>query len=194
MNAPQIYLASTSLPRQELLRQMGVIYEVIPIATSEQLLANEAVSVAIERITLEKARAAFTMSNKILPIPVLAADTMVVCEDIILGKPKNKTDAETMLRMLSGKQHSVITGIALIDADREYFNISVTKVLFKVLSDREITAYCNTIEPFDKAGAYGIQGQAALFIRNIDGSYSGVMGLPIFETNELLIKFGINIF
>ena len=125
------------------------------------------------------------------PLIVLGADTAVVSESNILGKPANIVDARRMLKLLSGRTHAVLTGLAVVTRKGVSSDVEITHVTFNILNDAEIDAYIATGEPLDKAGAYGIQGRAGMFATRIDGSYSGIMGLPLAETTELMQKFGI---
>lgn len=179
----KIYLASRSPRRSELLDQIGMDFQIVDIDIDESWDGREKPEHYVKRIALEKARAGNAFSDE--DYPVLAADTAVVLESEILGKAENKQDAETMLKKLSGKTHTVLSAVSLIHADEKTL-LSTSKVTFKKLSQSEITDYCETDEPIGKAGGYAIQGRAAIFIKYIEGSYSGVMGLPLFETQKLL--------
>lgn len=185
----QLILASSSPRRRELLTQIGIDYKVQPINIDERVLENELPSEYIRRISEQKARSARALLNTHLPI--LAADTAVVLDNtIIMGKPENYTDAYAMLQQLSGKVHKVYSGVFLLGKAAHYA-VNITQVQFKLLTDNQIKAYCETNEPYDKAGSYAIQGLAAIFIETISGSFSGVMGLPLFETSQLLAREGI---
>ncbi len=179
----KIILASRSPRRRELLEQIGVEHEVIDIDINESWNENEMPEDYVCRIAIEKARAGKALLKK--NIPVLAADTAVVLDGEILGKAENRNDAITMLTRLSGKTHEVLSAVTVINT-QEQTKISISKVTFKSLSKKEIENYCNTDEPIGKAGGYAIQGKAAVFIERLEGSYSGVMGLPLFETQQLL--------
>ena len=179
----RIALASRSPRRRELLNQIGVEFEVIDIDIDESWDGNEAPENYVRRIAIEKARAGKKLVTESLPI--LAADTAVVLEGHILGKAENKADAVSMLNNLSGKSHEVLSAVCVID-DQEQSKVSISKVTFKTLREAEINNYCETNEPIGKAGGYAIQGRAAVFIERLEGSYSGVMGLPLFETQQLL--------
>jgi septum formation protein len=185
----QIFLASSSPRRRELLLQIGVDHEVIRVDVDETPHPGEAPSEYVIRLALEKARAGRKLSPD-LQIPVLAADTAVVVEGEILGKPTDSRDALRMLQLLSGRTHKVLTGVALIGSE-EKSRLSVSRVSFRTISPAEAEQYWQSGEPEDKAGAYGIQGLGALFINGLEGSFSGVMGLPLFETGELLRSAGI---
>jgi septum formation protein len=190
----QIYLASASPRRRELLEQIGIRYGLLAVDVDESRLPGEAPSAYVERLALEKARA----GRKILETqhapmaPVLGADTAVVLGDRILGKPRDEQDAKAMLQALSGHAHQVMSAVALVEA-REETRLNISEVKFRQLDATEIEAYCRTGEPLDKAGSYGIQGQAAVFVESLQGSYSGVMGLPLYETGELLQQFAIKV-
>ncbi|WP_353147319.1 Maf family protein [Pollutimonas bauzanensis] len=200
MTLPIIYLASASPRRHEILMQMGVGHEILtvpaPEGEDEPRLANEAPEVYVLRTAREKAVRARqwlkaqspTAATSLLDAerPVLSADTTVILGNDILGKPANQDDACRMLARLSGQTHSVHTAVVLAHGDQLLEDVSITQVRFKPLSTIEIEAYCASGEPMGKAGAYGIQGKAAVFIEHIAGSYTGVMGLPVFETWRLL--------
>ena len=190
-----IYLASRSPRRAELLAQIGVGFIVMPSDIDETPLLNELAEAYVLRLAAEKAQACYDVlidqSAKIHP--VLAADTTVSIDGQILGKPQDDDDAFQMLSRMSGRCHKVHTGIAVATQQGVQMAISTTKVEMATLSDETILAYIATGEPRDKAGAYGIQGLAGMLIKRIEGSYSGVMGLPIFETAQLLGLAGISI-
>lgn len=187
MNFPSIYLASRSPRRRELLLQMGVDFSVINPDIDESVLENELPIDYVSRIARLKAEAGRGLLLTADRKPVLAADTAVVIDKTILGKPQNDEQAASMLRMLSGKTHQVMTAIALTRADRLWTAVSVNNVCFAELSEQDIFWYIKTKEGVDKAGGYAVQGLAALFIEHIEGSYSGIMGLPIRETGQLLL-------
>ncbi|HLT99955.1 MAG TPA: Maf family protein [Burkholderiaceae bacterium] len=199
MQFPAIYLASASPRRHEILTQLGVPHEVLrlpPVAgEDEPRLPGEPPADYVLRTAREKAQRALeylaspTAAGRELR-PVLTADTTVIMGDDILGKPANVEAARTMLRRLSGSEHEVRSAVVLADASQMLEAVSVTRVRFAQLTDEEIEIYCASGEPMDKAGAYGIQGLAGLFIEHISGSYSGVMGLPVFETGRLLRRLG----
>jgi septum formation protein len=199
MSKLQLYLASTSPRRRELLTQLGIVVEVVSQAVPENRLTGESPELYVKRLALEKARSGLNGLVGKTFYPVLGADTAVVVEDEVLGKPAEKSDALAMLQRLSGRSHRVLSAVAVVGRDnlgqdREAVRISESIVKFRAITEKEREAYWNTNEPMDKAGAYAIQGLAALFIERIEGSYSGVMGLPLFETGELLQLFGIEIF
>lgn len=189
MTAPLIYLASRSPRRRELLNQIRVPHVLIDVAIDETPLPNEAADDFVIRMALEKARAA-TQSLHHADLPVLAADTDVVLDGQILGKPSGEGDALRMLSRLAGRSHRVLSAVALVWKG-ERVRMSESLVRFRALDESEIRAYWRTGEPAGKAGGYGIQGMAAAFIEHLEGSYSGVMGLPLFETAELLRESGL---
>ena len=189
----QIYLASASPRRRELLDQIGVTYTVMPVDLDESIRPAEQAEVYVQRLALAKARAVWSGLDIIGRRPVLAADTAVVVQGEILGKPRDKADALRMLAMLSGQTHEVLTAIALI-TNSEQVRLSRNLVSFRILSVQECEAYWQTGEPRDKAGAYAIQGKGAVFVSHLEGSYSGVMGLPLFETAELLRQSDVDVF
>jgi nucleoside triphosphate pyrophosphatase len=179
----KISLASTSPRRKQLLEQIGVDFDLIDVEIDETWDGYEPVNTYVKRMALEKARAAKTATKK--DLPVLAADTSVVLGNLILGKAETKEDAAEMLGQLSGRIHHVYTAVALI-TDTEQVCLNINHVSFRPLSNTEILQYCETEEPLGKAGAYAIQGKAAAFIERLEGSYSGVMGLPLYEVAEML--------
>jgi septum formation protein len=190
---PSLYLASQSPRRRELLQQIGVIHAVINATIPEQPAVGEAAVDYVQRLAREKAAAGFVqLVQQNLPLaPVLGADTIGLLDGNILEKPLNQTHAQTMLRALSGRTHQVITAVALHTAERQALRVSTTHVTFRVLSDAEIAAYWETGEPQDKAGSYAIQGLGAVFVQEIRGSYSCVVGLPLEATCELLHEFAV---
>jgi septum formation protein len=189
---PLIYLASRSPRRRELLEQIGLAYRLLDIEVDERVREGESPSDYVLRVSQDKAVAGLEACRRTERLPVLAADTCVVVADRMLGKPADREEGAWMLRQLSGATHRVYTAVALDDA-RLTTRLSVSKVSFRPLSQAEIMAYWNSGEPADKAGGYAIQGLAAQFIRELRGSYSGVMGLPLFETAELLRGAGIEL-
>ena len=178
-----IYLASKSPRRRQLLTLLDVSFDIIAVDIHEQWNGLESAADYVQRLALEKARAAKARATA--GHPVLAADTEVVIDNEILGKPADKTAAMAMLAKLSGRSHQVLSAVALID-DSEYIALNSNQVSFKVLTPSECGSYCETVEPYDKAGGYAIQGRAAAFVTRLQGSYSGVMGLPLQETARLL--------
>ena len=197
-----IYLASRSPRRRELLAQIGVKFEPLLFRegprqdadTDEAVRPDEQPDEYVRRVTRLKAEAAWqriVMRRGLHRQPVLAADTTVALGGEILGKPVDRDDAERILNLLSGTQHRVMTAVSVAFEDRFEIAVSESLVTFATLDPSRISAYVQSGEPFDKAGAYGIQGRAGAFIERIEGSYSGVMGLPLYETAELLRKFGI---
>lgn len=187
----QIILASASPRRKELLDQIKVSYKVHPVALDETPLSNETPLAYVQRLAAEKSAAC--MAQLATDIPVLAADTAVILGDVIMGKPKNEADGLAMLTQLSGKTHQVYSAISL--RGREHSQaVSITDVTFRRLTKQEILDYLHSGEPLDKAGSYAIQGMGSIFVESIKGSFSGVVGLPLFETAELLSKQGIELF
>jgi septum formation protein len=199
----KIYLASKSPRRRELLRQIGVGFEILllrdgsarPSDITEVALPNEQAKDYVRRVTEEKAVAAWNMMlMRKLPVrPILAADTTVVLNGAIFGKPATRSEAHAMLSSLSGHTHQVFTSIAVHFHDQHLERTQISDVTFCTLTEKQIDHYCDTQEPYDKAGGYGIQGSAAQFISQIGGSYSGIMGLPLFETAQLLAESGITL-
>ncbi|NLO80148.1 MAG: septum formation inhibitor Maf [Xanthomonadaceae bacterium] len=190
-HTPDIYLASRSPRRRELLDQIGVRYAWVAADTEETAKENEAPEVYVLRLALDKARAGLKARESGLELPVLGADTIVVLDDELLGKPETEEQGGAMLLKLSGRTHKVLTALAMVDGEREATRLSVSHVTFRELSREEAVRYWHTGEPWDKAGGYAIQGRAAVFIERLEGSYSGVMGLPLFETAQLLEEFNV---
>lgn len=197
-----IYLASRSPRRRELLAQIGVRFEPLLFRegsrrdadTDEAVHPGEQADDYVRRVTTMKAEAAWqrvTVRRGLQRKPVLTADTTVALAGEILGKPEDRADAERILRLLAGTQHRVLTAVAVQFETRLEMAVSESLVTFAPLSDERIAAYVNSGESFDKAGAYGIQGRAGAFIERLEGSYSGVMGLPLYETANLLRLFGV---
>ena len=179
----KINLASTSPRRKQLLEQIGIDFELVNIEIDETWDGQELAKVHVKRMALEKARAAkLKIQNN---LPILAADTCVVLDNIILGKAETKEDAIKMLEELSGRTHHVYTAVALI-TESEQVCLNINHVSFRPLTETDIREYCETEEPIGKAGAYAIQGKAAAFIERLEGSYSGVMGLPLYEVAKML--------
>ncbi len=182
----KLYLASRSPRRAQLLHLIGVSFEVLDVDLLEVPGANEAAADYVIRMAGEKAAAGSALVVDQPDARVLAADTEVVLDGVIFGKPVDADDAARMLRLLSGREHDVLTGVALADRIGTQVALNRTQVRFAELSEAAIADYIATGEPFGKSGAYGIQGHASAFIPHITGSYTAVMGLPLFETAELL--------
>ncbi|BAO43135.1 Maf family protein [Thiolapillus brandeum] len=183
-----IILASQSPRRSELLTQIGVEHSISPVDIDETPQPNEPAESFVQRITWEKA----SVGRALHPgETVLAADTCIVRNDRILGKPRHEEHAVEMLLDLSGRSHEVLSGVALFSPQDEHYRLSRSQVSFRTISEAEARRYWATGEPADKAGGYAIQGRGALFIEHMAGSYSGVMGLPLFETGELLAEAGL---
>ena len=189
-----LYLASGSPRRRELLTQIGVPFTAVSAAIDETPLQNESPVAYVERLAREKAQAGRQQLLKSMPdgaFCVLGADTAVVLDERILGKPVDEADALAMLMALSGRVHEVLTAIAIIDAGRCEIRVVSSQVRFRNISKQEASLYWASGEPRDKAGGYAIQGLAAVFVAGLNGSYSAVVGLPVCETAELLGHFGI---
>ena len=184
-----LFLASQSPRRRELLGQLGLSFDVLDVDVLEQRQAGEPALDYVSRVAREKAGAGLLQVVAVPGAVVLGADTEVVLDDQVFGKPVDAADAARMLRRLAGRAHQVVSVVWVVDAGREEHSVCVSRVEFADLSDSDIAAYVATDEPFGKAGAYAIQGRAAGFIRRLDGSYSGVMGLPLYETANLLGRF-----
>ena len=197
----RIYLASRSQRRRELLKQIGVPFDLLLLRADlrrgadidETPLPDESPGVYALRIASAKvAMGVRQIAQRALPQkPVLAADTSIVFDDQVIGKPEDAAHAARILRTLSGREHQVLTAVAVALRDQLETQISVSSVWFRELSDAEIRRYVASGEPLDKAGAYAIQGRAGAFVTRIAGSYSGIMGLPLVETAELLRRFDI---
>ncbi|MDY3331276.1 MAG: nucleoside triphosphate pyrophosphatase [Pelistega sp.] len=194
---PTIYLASASPRRHELLKQIGVAHEILdvpaPPGEDEPQLPNEKAADYVQRTALEKAQRAsdYIKQQELFVRPILAADTCVILDGEVLGKPQDAMDATRILAKLSGKTHEVHTAVVVIHRETIFKAVSVTQVTMRTLSLKEIARYVESGEAYGKAGAYGIQGLAAVFVEKIEGSYSGVMGLPVFETWSLLTKLSL---
>ncbi|MYM30316.1 septum formation inhibitor Maf [Duganella sp. CY15W] len=197
----KIYLASKSPRRRELLRQVGIDFELLLLRSdgprgadvTEEVHTGEAPLDYVARVAREKAAFAadLVVKRRMAPRAVLSADTTVTIDGAILGKPANPAEASAMLQQLSGRTHQVLTSIAVASPSFSGQITQVSEVRFGVLSPAAIAAYCASSEPYDKAGGYGIQGPAAQFIEHIAGSHSGIMGLPIYETVQLLRQAGL---
>ena len=185
---PSLVLASASPRRRELLTQLGVSFTVYPADIDETARRGEAPADYVHRMAVEKARCGFEQAG----ITALGADTAVVIGDRILGKPADRADALYMLELLSGATHQVLSAVALADGAGVRSRLSTTEVRFGEISAAARAAYWDTGEPADKAGAYAIQGLGAVFVAHISGSYSGVVGLPLYETAELLRAAGFS--
>ena len=199
----RIYLASRSPRRRELLKQIGINFEVLILRSFPAVRADvdetprpgESPGDYVTRIATNKAKTGWTraLERRLPRLPVLGADTTVTVDGEIIGKPANTGDAAKILRKLSGRQHEVFSVVAVALNDHVMTKLSCSRVRFADLSDALIQDYVDSGEPMDKAGAYGVQGKAATFIAEIDGSYSGIMGLPLFETAQLLKQIGFPI-
>ena len=196
-----IYLASESPRRRQLLEQLGVAYQMLlpdgdeDAEALEQVLPNEAPAVYVQRVTQLKLDAALRrLHRRGLPVaPVLCSDTTVAMGRVIFGKPTDPADAAAMLAQLAGRNHRVLTAVAVGLGSRREQVLNRSQVRFAPLGADEIEAYVSTGEPMGKAGAYGVQGRAAAFIAHISGSYSGIMGLPLYETAQLLRRFQVRV-
>lgn len=196
----EIYLASRSPRRRELLAQIGVHFQTMLFRDHERAdtevdespLPGETAEVYVERVARSKAEYGGSLwrNRHLPPKPVLSADTTLEFEGDIIGKPRDAADATAILTRLSGQTHRVLTGVALSFEGRTEYEVSISEVRFRTLDADEIRHYVQSGEPMDKAGAYGIQGRAGLFVEHLSGSYTGVMGLPLCETGLLLRRFG----
>lgn len=188
MPRPAIYLASASPRRSELLRQIGVAHEVRAVAVDESVVPGEAPAQYVLRLAEAKARRLWEAVAAHERLPVLAADTTVALDGEVFGKPADQVEAGAMLSRLSGRTHQVHTAVAVLHSMGGAALVSSSSVSLRDLTPAEIDWYCRTGEPMDKAGGYAVQGRAAIFIGHLSGSYSGVMGLPLYETWELLSR------
>ena len=196
----RLYLASRSPRRRELLHQIGIDFDTVVFRdgkradseTDETPQAGESPVDYVQRVTLAKAMHGLKIvEERRLPMrPVLSADTTLELDGEIIGKPADMADAAAILRRLSGRTHRVLTGVAVDHQGRTEYLLSTSEVRFRAIDDEEIRHYVMSGEPMDKAGAYGIQGRAGMFVEHLSGSYTGVMGLPVCETGELLKKLG----
>jgi septum formation protein len=196
----RLFLASRSPRRRELLHQIGVVFDTLIFrdgqradsATDETPRFNESPAAYVERIAKAKAQHGLKVvrERRLPPRPVLSADTSLEFGGKIIGKPATLEEATSILRSLSGQTHRVLTGVAVTEDWRTEYVLSTSEVRFRTIEDEEIRRYVLSGEPMDKAGAYGIQGRAGLFVEHLSGSYTGVMGLPVCETGELLKRFG----
>lgn len=201
MSAPLLYLASKSPRRQQLLRQLEIEFEPLPLREAagrdrdvvEKALDAEPPAHYVERMARTKAQVGWLrmQNRKLAERPVLGADTEVVLDGRAFGKPRDADDAIDMIRQLSGRTHQVLTAVALRYRERTEVEVSVSKVTLRRLGAAEIERYAASGEPLDKAGAYALQGRAAAFVSRLEGSYSGVIGLPLYETAVLFARVGV---
>lgn len=182
----QFILASASPRRAELLGSLGLVFDIEPQSIDESRLATEDVESYVMRLAIEKAQAVLAPVR-----PVLGADTVVVVDGDALGKPANRDDCLATLQRLSGRQHQVMTAVALLHGDQIEKALNISQVTFRDIEPREAEAYWRSGEPRDKAGSYAIQGLGGIFVSHLEGSYSGVVGLPVFETIQLMERIGI---
>ena len=183
-----LVLASASPRRRDLLTEAGFVFDVIPAEADERRREQESAAQYVQRVAVEKAR---IVASSHPAAVVLAADTEVVLDDTVFGKPADRADAARMLRLLEGRAHDVLTAFAIVGAGREYTALVGARVWFRPLTDADILGYVGTPEPFDKAGAYAIQGRARGFIDRIEGAEATVVGLPVAEVAEALQRFGV---
>ncbi|PJG82466.1 Maf family protein [Caviibacterium pharyngocola] len=197
MQNTQLYLASGSPRRLQLLQQLGLQIEVFAAEIDETPSPMETPQHYVQRMAREKNQAARTLWQKqrgnAPHLPVLSADTIVVSNGQILGKPRDAAHAKAMLRQLSASTHQVLTALCLSYENQLLSDLNISQVRFRALTEAEIDGYIRSSEPLDKAGAYGIQGLGGIFIEHIEGSFTGVMGLPIFECAQLLRRAGVNL-
>jgi septum formation protein len=189
MNNPALHLASSSPRRRELLAALGLGFSYGGVAVDESALPGESATDMVLRLAKAKAQSAFESGEH--TVPVLGADTVVTLDDRVFGKPASKEDALHMLASLSGRTHRVLTGVAVVAQGELWTGLSQTEVQFREIDPDEAEAYWQSGEPAGKAGAYAVQGLGGIFVKAVNGSYTGVVGLPIFETAELLRRAGI---
>lgn len=187
---PPLYLASTSPRRRELLAQLGLVFTVLEVVVDESTRPGEAPADYVRRLAREKAVAGLAQVGTGV---VIAADTSVVAGDAVLGKPASREEAMAMWARLAGREHEVLTGVAVGDARHVEVQVVATRVRFRAITESEMRAYWASGEPRDKAGGYAIQGLGAVFVTGIDGSYSNVVGLPLAETAAMLAGVGIRL-
>ncbi len=193
-SAPRVILASKSPRRRMLLEQIGLACEIVNADIDESLRANETARDYVARLAAAKAEAGRTLSAS--GLAVIGADTTVCVDGDILGKPVDADEAGAMLDRLSGRVHQVMTGVAVVAPAQDCctgHRVSISDVQMRELSQAEIDAYCASGEPFDKAGGYAIQGRAAVFVASLSGSYTGVVGLPLFELDDLLKQINLSL-
>jgi len=188
-----LHLASRSPRRAQLLEQLGLRFDLLDVEVPECRAPGEPPEDYVRRVAREKAGAGLLQVAAVPSALVLGADTEVVLDDHVFGKPADAADAGRMLRLLAGRSHRVLSAVCLVDGGREAMALQVSEVRFAGLDDAGIAAYVASGEPMGKAGAYAIQGRAAAFIEHLSGSYSGVMGLPLWETARLLRDFGVDL-
>ncbi len=181
----RLILASRSLRRQQLLAQLGLEFDIVEADVDESIIGNESPAEMTMRLAALKAQSVYDRLGR--GCRVLGGDTTVALANIILGKPDNRAEAIGMLHKLSGRTHCVFSAVARVDDSGCRRLLSETRVTFAELSTAQISNYCDTADPYDKAGAYGIQGEAGSFVSRLEGSYSGVMGLPLWQTHQLLL-------
>ncbi|VUD59901.1 Septum formation protein Maf [Thalassocella blandensis] len=187
-NSVHLQLASKSPRRREILQQLGVRFSVVSVDVPEKQDLGESPAEYVQRLASSKALAGY---EKFPGIPTLGADTIVCCDEAVLEKPKDEEDFLSMMRRLSGRQHQVLTAVSLCNGSKQKTHLSQTDVSFRTISEAQMLAYWQTGEPQDKAGGYAIQGKGAVFVTHLQGSYSGVVGLPIEVLNTLLTEFDV---
>jgi len=190
MRQPRIILASASPRRAALLEQIGVEFSIQPADIDESVRDGETAQALVQRLAQAKADA---VANNAVDALVIGSDTVVTLDDAIFGKPRDQAHAAAMLQQLSGRTHRVYSAVAIVAGDRQANRVSSSDVTMQPLRPEHISAYWASGEPRDKAGGYAIQGLGAVFVQHLAGSYSGVMGLPLYETARLLIEFGVNV-
>jgi septum formation protein len=187
---PQLVLASASPRRAALLAQLQLTFRVLPSELDETPHPGESADTLVKRLAVAKASTSALQTDQ--RVPTLGADTVVVCDGMLLGKPQDRTDGLAMLARLSGRSHDVHTAVALVQRAQTAVRLTISRVYFRDISLREAQAYWASGEPLDKAGGYGIQGIGGIFVRRIEGSFSAIAGLPLAETEALLHTFGVD--
>jgi septum formation protein len=190
MEDVQLILASASPRRAALVAELGLKFRIVAATIDEANRTGESVAALVQRLAVEKARVAAARGYRSLP--VLGADTLVVCDGVTLGKPADREEGLAMLARLSGTSHDVLTAVAVVQHERAEVVLTQSRVYFRHIDKQEAERYWATGEPRDKAGGYGIQGIGGIFARRIEGSFSGIAGLPLAETEALLQTFGVN--
>jgi len=192
MSSPILILASASPRRQQLLEQLGLTFSVAEQNIDESQHTGETPGLYVQRMAREKADSALRIHRQRENCVVIGADTIVVLNEVVMGKPRDELDARRMLLQLAGREHRVLSAVTVCSTNHSETSLSISRVQFRAISPLEAASYWQTGEPQGKAGGYAIQGLAAMFVKQLSGSYSGVMGLPLYETARLLDDFGIS--
>ncbi len=188
----KLILASSSPRRKALLKLLGIEPQIIVPTVDESRIPGESIDVFLRRVTVAKGRAVFC--EDFFDVPIISSDTIVLCEDTVIGKPVDRADAQRFLKFLSGNVHEVLTGVSILYKGIPHYNFACTRVEFAGISEEEIAYYLDNEDYADKAGAYAIQGKASVFVKKIDGCYFNVMGFPLNLFYTMLKELGINLF